>query len=666
MIDTQTLTRAANEARGLAIDAIHKAGIGHLGLPLGCAEIGAVLYGHALRVNPAQPRWVNRDRFVLSAGHGSMFLYAWLHLAGFAVSRDDLRKFRQLHSATPGHPEFGETPGVESTTGPLGQGVGNAVGMAVSLKMSAARYNTADHTIIDAHVVCLAGDGCMQEGVAMEAMAFAGHNGLDNLIIIYDSNDVTLDAQADQTQSEDAAARFAAIGFDVVTVDGHDMPAFLAAYEAAKAATSGKPQLIIAKTTIAKGIAEVEGTWKGHGEGGAKFGDAARARLGLPADEHFYVSPAVESHFAAHRSRLESAYTLWAGNYAAWCAANPALAAELEAAQAGTRLSADQLLALIPPAPAGKANATRNAGGDILQPLAAQLPLLTTGSADLFGSTKNYLIGCGDFSRDNPRGRNFRYGIREHAMGAIANGLAYDGIWITSGATFLTFSDYMRGSIRLAALSHLPVGYFFTHDSVGVGEDGPTHQPVETTSSLRLIPGLDVMRPADAEETAGAVAAAISRTDGPTALILTRQNVPDLSTIPVAERRAGTLRGAYVARAESGPLTGIIIGSGSELHLALAAADQLGAGVRVVSMPSMERFLRQPADYREAVLPAACTRRVAIEAGVTHLWYRFVGPAGAVVGIDRFGLSAPGNQVMEHLGISTPALVAVCRQTFGQ
>lgn len=656
-MEIDLLKQAADQARGLAIDAIHKAGIGHLGLPLGCAEIGASLFSEGLSFNPDAPRWINRDRFVLSAGHGSMFLYAWLNLAGYDLPMEEIRNFRQLHSKTPGHPEFGETDGVECTTGPLGQGVGNAVGIAVSQVMSAKRYNSAEHTIFDSHVICLAGDGCLQEGVAMEASAFAGHFGLDNLILIYDSNDVTLDAQAEATQSEDTAKRYEAIGFDVVTIDGHDLQAVSEAVRAAKANDNGRPKLIVAKTVIGKGIEEVAGTWKAHGEGGAKFAETARKGLGLP-DEPFFVSDAVCAFFNERKVARKQDYAEWETRYEAWKSAHPELAKELESAVAGERPSVENLLELIPVFAEDAKLATRAAGGKVMQPLAATLPLLTTGSADLFGSTKNYIEGAGEFSRDDRAGRNFRYGIREHAMGAIANGIVYDGIWITSGATFLTFADYMRPALRLAGLAKLPVFHIFTHDSVGVGEDGPTHQPVETTSSLRLIPGMQVIRPADPEETAAAFAMAISRTDGPVSLILTRQGLPNLNSIPVETRRQGTLRGGYVARPETGPLKHILIASGSELQHAMAAADELGDGVRVVSLPSFEVFDQQDADYRESVLPDSCRSRVAIEAGVGGLWYKYTGLDGKIVSIDRFGLSAPGGTVMEVLGMTAKSVVA--------
>jgi transketolase len=659
-LQTSILEKASNEARGLAIDAVHACASGHLGLPLGCAEIGAVLFGHALSLNPDEPRWINRDRFVLSAGHGSMFLYAWLHLSGFDLPMEQIARFRSLHSMTPGHPEFRETPGVEATTGPLGQGVGNAVGMAVAGQMAAARFNTPEHAIFDHHVVCLAGDGCMQEGVAMESVEFAGHQRLDNLILIYDSNGVTLDAMAEKTQSENTAQRFKAIGWDVQAVDGYDMPAFLKAFNKAKKAKSGRPQMIIARTIIAKGIPEVQGTQKGHGEGGAKFADSARAGLGLPPDRHFFVSDDVRAYFSERKRRLLRAHKRWCRTFKAWREANPEKAVLLDSA--GAKPSAAHLLTKIPLfAPDVKLGGTRAAGRDVLQPVAAELPLLIGGSADLYGSTLNYIAADKDFDPSNRSGRNIRFGIREHGMAAIANGVAYDGLFRPSIATFLVFADYSRPPMRLAALSRLPVLYIYTHDSIGVGEDGPTHEPIETVSALRLIPNMEVIRPADPEETAGAFAAALERTDGPTLIALTRQGVPVLNEISPHVRRAGVLKGAYVALQESAPLGVILLSSGSELQLALAAAKVLGPGARVVSVPSFEIFDRQPAEYRESILPGACRRRVAVEAGVTALWRKYVGLDGAVVGIDRFGLSAPAPVIYTELGITAEAVVAAAR-----
>ena len=647
---------AANQARGLAIDAVHACHSGHVGLPLGSAEIGAVLYGHALSVNPDEPRWLNRDRFILSGGHGSMFLYSWLHLAGFDLDLEELKNFRQLHSKTPGHPEFKETAGVESTTGPLGQGIGNAVGFAVSQKMAAAKFNTDTHTILDNHIVALAGDGCIQEGVAQEASALAGHLHLDNLIVFYDSNDVTLDAMADRSQSEDTAMRYEALGWGVVTIDGHDLDAVAAAFSDAKAA-KGKPQLIIAKTEIARGIPEVAGTSAGHGESGAiKHSENAHQILGLP-EERFHVSEDVRAYFAELKQARTEVYNTWKTTYDEWSEANGELAAALEAG-ASAPVDVDDLLSKIPVAEADAKLATRAAGSNVLQPIAQACPELISGSADLHGSTKNYIKDGGDFLPGNDSGRNLLFGIREHAMGALLNGVAYDGIWRASGATFMVFADYLRPSIRLASLAGLPVIYIFTHDSVGVGEDGPTHQPVETVSGLRVIPNLDVIRPCDTEETAGAFVAAMERQDGPTVLSLTRQGVPNINTVNSEERRHGVLKGGYVIKKETGPLEVILIGTGSEVQHAIAAADEIGPGARVVSMPSMLRFDVQSDEYKESVLPSSCTKRIAIEAGVTGLWYKYVGLEGKVLGIDRFGISAPGNTVMAELGMTGSNVVS--------
>lgn len=654
-----SLREAAKIARGLAIDAVHACSSGHLGLPLGAAEIGAVLFGHALRYHPQEPKWMNRDRFILSAGHGSMFLYSWLHLAGYDLPLQELRNFRQLHSKTPGHPEFGETPGVEATTGPLGQGVGNAVGYALAGKMAAARFNSSTHTILDYHVFALAGDGCLQEGVSAESAALAGHLGLDNLIVIYDSNDVTLDAMAKVTQSENTAQRFSSYGFDVVTIDGHDMRAISKAIEDARSNDNGKPKLIIARTEIGRGIPEVAGTAKAHGEGGAKFAAAARQGLGLPADP-FYVSDQVRRYFQEHQARLIDQYRAWSATYNSWRAANPGQAGVLEAGYRGDVPS--DLTNTIPEFANDYADATRNSGGIVMQHVATRIPLLITGSADLFGSTKNYINDGLDQQRDQRMGRNVWYGIREHGMGAVLNGIAYDGLFRPSGATFAVFADYLRPSIRLAALAHLPVIYIFTHDSVGVGEDGPTHQPVETCSGLRVIPNLDVIRPGDPEEVAGAFAAAIQRIDGPTVLLLSRQKVATQKSLSARIRRQGALQGGYIARPETQPLHLILLATGSELQHAMAAAEQLGPGVRVVSMPCLERFDRQTNEYRDLVLPPTCTQRIAIEAGVPDLWHKYVGPSGRILGIPRFGMSAPGDAVMQELGMTVEALVKTARE----
>ncbi len=652
-LNVSALEMAARDARGLAMDAVAKCKSGHLGLPLGATEIGAVLYGHALSINPDEPRWLNRDRFILSAGHGSMFLYSWLHLSGFALSLDEVKNFRQLNSITPGHPEFHETPGVEATTGPLGQGVSNGVGYAISSKMCEARFNTPEHKIFNHHVVVLAGDGCLQEGVAQEASALAAHLELDNLILFYDSNNVTLDAMAPVTQSEDTAGRYKAYGWDVQEIDGNDLNEVFHAFEKAKAASSGKPQFIIAKTLIGKGIPEVSGTNKAHGEAGVKFVTEARKALGLP-EETFFVDPDTRSYFAKHKEQLKAEYAKWEETYKAWRKGNSDLASELDAAVSG---KVSDLLKVIPEFDPEASIATRKAGSDVLQPIAQAMPLLISGSADLHGSTLNYIKDGGDFNAKNREGRNLHFGIREHAMCGLMNGIAYDGIFRPSGATFLVFSDYGRPSIRIAALSHLPVVYIFTHDSVGVGEDGPTHEPVETVAALRAIPGLDVIRPGDPEETAGAFAAAFEKTDGPTMLVLSRQNLPTLKEISVEDRRQGAFKGGYIAKKESGKLEAILLATGSELQHAMKAAEELGAGTRVVSLPCFERFERQSAEYKESVLPKAVRKRVSIEAGISDPWFRYVGLDGKTVSIDRFGLSAPGGKVMEILGMTSAKVV---------
>lgn len=647
------LQQAANEARGLAIDAIAARASGHLGLPLGCAEIGAVLFGEIMDFDPARPQWPNRDRFILSAGHGSMFLYSWLHISGYNLSIEDIKNFRVKGSKTPGHPEFGETEGVETTTGPLGQGIGNAVGMAISAKMAQARFNSDSEKIFDHKIWCLAGDGCMQEGISAEAAAIAGVLKLDNLVLLYDSNDVTLDAAASKTMAEDTAMRFESYGWEVSKCNGHDIDAIRSTLLSAKNSASGKPRLVIFKTVIAKGIPEVENSAKGHGEGGAKFAEQARKNLGLPA-EKFYVSQQTYDFFAKAKAERALASAKWDELFAKWKSANPEKAEELQAcATKKYSESAEKLLGLIPTFPESDKSATRASGGVVMNALAQKLPYMITGSADLYGSTKNYIKGMGDFSAEDRAGRNLWLGIREHAMGAITNGIAYYGLFEPSCATFLTFAGYMMGSIRVSTLSRLRLQYVFTHDSVGVGFDGPTHQPVELVSMLRSIPRLDVMRPADSEECAAAWAHALARKDGPTALILSRQNLPIQNDIPVETRRLGTLRGAYIAKREVGALRKIIIATGSELQYAMQAG-KIEPDTRVVSMPCMELFERQSAEYKDEVLPADCRNRIAIEAGVTGMWYKY---AKKVVGTDDFGFSADTPELFEAFKINTQSLL---------
>jgi transketolase len=655
------LATAADEARGLAMDSIAAAHSGHMGLPLGAAEIGAVLYGSQMTYNAADPTWINRDRFILSAGHGSMFVYSWLNLAGFDLPIDELKQFRQHHSMTPGHPEFPSsehnTPGIESTTGPLGQGVSNAVGFAASEKMAEAVYNTADHKIFDHHIFALAGDGCFQEGVSAEAAAFAAHEKLDNLIVLYDANEVTLDKMAEYTQSEDIVKRYEAYGWEVFDIDGHDLTTVEETIAKAKASDNGKPKFIKCNTIIGKGMEETEGTNAAHGEAGVPYVDKAKKKLGLPEGEKWYVSQGTRDFFAEVQKANTAKYDAWQETFAAWKSANPELAAQLEDAVADKTMSAEEMFAAIPELKSG-AEATRVSGNKVIQNIAKLVPYYVSGSADLHGSTRNYINEGGNFGSGFDKsyaGRNLYFGIREHAMGSIMNGFAYHGLFKISGSTFLVFVDYLRPTIRVASLSELNrVSYILTHDSIGVGEDGPTHQPVETVSGLRVIPNLDVFRPADAEETVASMVHSVTRKEGPVALIFSRQNIKQNDGLDYMARRAGALKGAYVAKAEEGDLEMIIIATGSEVPHALDAAKDL-KGARVVSMPCMELFERQSDEYKESVLPSSCTKRIAMEAGVSGLWYKY---ASKVVGVDRFGFSAPGDTVMKELGMTAENLAS--------
>jgi len=654
-----SLATAANEARGLAMDSIAAAHSGHMGLPLGCAEVGSVLYGSQMQYNAKDPQWINRDRFILSGGHGSMFLYSWLNLAGFDLPMEELKNFRQHHSQTPGHPEFPNsehtTPGIEATTGPLGQGVANAVGAAASEKMAAAVYNTDDHKIFDHHIYALAGDGCFQEGVSHESACYAAHEKLDNLIILYDANEVTLDKMAEYTQSEDIIKRYEAIGWEVYDIDGHDLKVVEETIAAAKASDNGKPKFIKCNTIIGKGMEETEGTNAAHGEAGVPYVDKAKINIGIPEGEKWYVSEGTRDYFAEVQKKNEAVYDEWKETFAAWEKANPELAKQLDDAINDNVPSAAEMIEKIPELD-GDAEATRVSGFKVIQEIAKLVPNYISGSADLHGSTRNYINDGGNFGTGFDKsyaGKNLYFGIREHSMGSIMNGFAYHGLFKVSGSTFLVFVDYFRATLRVASLAELNrVSYILTHDSIGVGEDGPTHQPVETVSGLRVIPNLDVYRPADAEETVAAYVSSVTRKEGPTALILSRQNLDQNTDMPAMERREGALKGAYIAKKESDDLDLIIIATGSEVQHALKAAADL-PGARVVSMPCMEAFERQSDDYKESVLPSSCTKRIAMEAGVTGLWYKY---ASKVVGVDRFGFSAPGDIVMKELGMSAENL----------
>ena len=652
-------TLAINTIRTLSMDAVQKADSGHPGLPMGSAPLAYALWMRRLRFNPRNPGWHNRDRFALSAGHGSMLLYALLYLTGFDVSLDDLKNFRQWGSPTPGHPEHGDTPGVETTTGPLGQGAATAVGMALAEAFLARHFNRDGHTVVDHHTYALVSDGDLMEGVCLEAAALAGHWGLGKLIYLYDDNEVTLDGPADMIFSEDIALRFGAMGWHVSRVaDGNDVAAIDKAIAEAKDVTD-KPSLIAVRTIIGYGSPNKQGSSAAHGSPlGEDEVALAKQNLGWGTTDKFHVPGDALEHFRSAVDTGAAAEAEWQDRFQAWRAACPDLAAEWERAMAGE--FAPGWRAALPSWEAGASIATRNAGGEALNALAKFAPTMIGGDADLAGSTKTLIDGAANTGPGQPAERNLRFGVREHAMGAIVNGLAlHGGIVKPYSATFFTFSDYMRPAIRLGALMDLPTVYVFTHDSIGLGEDGPTHQPVEHLMSLRVMPNLHVFRPADATETAGAWAA-IAELDHPAAIVLSRQNLPVLAGND-AGIHEGVARGAYVlSEHESGDIDAIIMASGSEISIALDAAgllEEADIRVRVVSMPCWELFEAQDDDYKESVLPSAVTRRVSIEAGATLGWSKYIGASGIAIGVDRFGASAPYTKIYEAFGL-TPGHVA--------
>jgi transketolase len=657
----------ANAIRALAIDAIEVAKSGHPGLPLGMADAAYVLWTRFLKHNPADPAWPDRDRFVLSAGHGSMLLYALLHLSGYELSLDDLRAFRQWESKTPGHPEYGLTPGVETTTGPLGQGFGIAVGMAMAERWLGERFNRPGFPIVDHYTYVLCSDGDLMEGISHEAASLAGHLRLGKLIALYDSNLVSLDGPTELTFTEDVAARFAAYGWQVLRVDGHQMAEVAEALAEARAERN-RPSLIIARTVIGYGSPNKAGKHIVHGEPlGVEEARLTRANLGWPLEPAFYVPEAVYEHMHLALEVGDRRQREWAALMARYRTSYPELAALWEQMQ--TRALPADWEALFPPlAPDAQAKGTRVTSGQVLNALAPVVPALLGGSADLGGSNHTTLKGAAPLSGESFAGRNIYFGVREHAMAAALNGMALHGGIIPYGGTFLVFSDYMRPAIRLAALMHLQVVFVFTHDSIGLGEDGPTHQPVEHLMSLRLIPNLHVFRPADANEVRMAWRHALERRDGPTALVLTRQNVPTLDRRQLAPAE-GALRGGYILRDAEGAQA-LLLASGSEVAVALEAADLLaGRGIptRVVSLPCWELFEAQERAYRESVLPPAMTARVAIEAGRTLGWERYLGPRGVALGVDRFGASAPSSELFRHYGLTArhvvEATLEVLRQT---
>ncbi len=651
MIPTDKARLCADAIRFLAADAVEKANSGHPGLPMGAADCAFALWGNYLSFNPEDPSWPNRDRFVLSAGHGSMLLYSLLHLFGYDLPLEELKNFRQWGSKTPGHPEFGHTVGVEVTTGPLGQGFANGVGMALASKMAAERFNTAEFSPIDHTVYALVGDGDLQEGISYEAAALAGHLKLGNLVYIYDSNSITIEGKTSLAWSENVAGRFGACGWHVQEIDGHNYEQIIAAIEAAKA-DKDRPSIIIATTHIAFGSPKCQGSSGAHGSPlGADEIAATRANLGWPHGP-FEIPQEVRDICQLRIDELKQKYSAWQRGFEVWHAANPEKSKmwdEMWHKHLPATL-AEELLAAV----AGKDGATRSLSGAVLQKAAALIPALVGGSADLSPSNNSDIKGAASVQAGNFGGRNLHFGVREHAMGAVVNGMALYGCFIPYGATFLVFSDYCRPSIRLSALMKLQSLFIFTHDSFFVGEDGPTHQPIEHVASLRLIPGLQVIRPADGTETAMAWQAALQY-GGPTALILTRQKLPVIA-------RAATftpedaLKGGYVVSSPAGTPDVVIMASGSELHVAAEATVLLasqGINARVVSVPCLETFSAQPQEYRSQVLPAGIPR-VAFEAGRGESWGRLIGCDGLFIGIEHFGASAPDKVLAEQFGFTTP------------
>ncbi len=654
------LTRLAIDTiRTLSMDAVQKANSGHPGLPMGAAPMAYALWMKHLRFNPRNPAWFNRDRFVLSAGHGSMLLYSLLYLTGYDVSLDDIKNFRQWGSNTAGHPEYGDAPGVETTTGPLGQGAATAVGMALAEAYLARYFNREGHEIVDHLTYVLVSDGDLMEGVCLEAAALAGHWGLGKLVFLYDDNEVTLDGAADMTFTEDIEGRFQAMGWHVCRVaDGTDVSAVDKAIAEAKT-VADQPSLIAVRTIIGYGSPNKQGSSAAHGSPlGEDEVKLTKENLGWSSTDSFYVPGKALEHFRGAVEAGAAAEKEWQRRFQAWRAAYPDLALEWDRAMAGE--FTEGWREALPSWQAGASLATRSAGGEALNALAAHAPTMIGGDADLAGSTRTLIKGAANTGPRQGAERNLRFGVREHGMGAIVNGLAlHGGIVKPYSATFFTFSDYMRPAMRLGALMDIPAVYVFTHDSIGLGEDGPTHQPVEQLMSLRLMPNLHVFRPGDATETAGAWAA-IAELDHPAAIVLSRQNLPVFAGND-AGIHEGVARGAYVlSEHESGDVDAIIMASGSEVSIALDAAgllEEADIRVRVVSMPCWELFEAQAEDYQASVLPSQVTARVSIEAGATLGWRRYLGADGIAIGVDRFGASAPFEKIYQAYGL-TPGHVA--------
>ena len=647
----------ANTIRGLSVDGVAAANSGHPGMPLGMADVCAVLWSEHMNFNPKNPKWLNRDRFILSAGHGSMLIYSLLHLYGYDLSMDDLKAFRQWGSKTPGHPENFVTAGVETTTGPLGQGVANAVGFALAEASLAARYNREGSEIIDHYTYVVAGDGCLQEGISHEACSFAGHNKLGKLIMLYDSNNITIDGPTHISFTEDTRKRFEAYGWQVLEIDGHDYDQINAAIAEAKKEKS-KPSIIICKTIIGFGSPNRAGTSKAHGEPfPAEEIELMKEKLGLPKDKSFFVPDEISDLRAKTQEKGESLENKWNELWENYKNKNQEAAKELENSIKG-EISKEALD--IPQFGSEKAIATRSASGTVLNHIAKYIPQLMGGSADLTPSNNTLPAGEESFSPENPKGRYIRYGVREHGMAAIMNGMALHGGVLPYSGTFFVFSDYMRPAMRMSALMEQQVVYVLTHDSIGLGEDGPTHQPEAHLWAYRMIPNMTVIRPMDANETAEAWKSALKNKKGPTCLVLTRQNLPvyDRAGLGWAKSEEAQ-KGGYVL-CEDKDFESIIIATGSEVELAVEAKAKLneqGVKVRIVSMPSTNIFDEQPQEYKESVLPKNILKRVAVEAGVTLGWYKYVGLEGRVIGLDRFGASAPYKTLYKEFGITTDAIV---------
>lgn len=658
---------AVNVIRGLSMDAVQKANSGHPGMPMGAADMAYVLWIKLLSHNPADPEWVNRDRFVLSAGHGSMLLYSLLHLSGYDLSLEQIKQFRQWGSITAGHPEYGLAPGVETTTGPLGQGFANGVGMALAERLLREMFASDGWSPIDHYVYAIVSDGDLMEGISNEAAGLAGYWGLGRLVYLYDDNNITIEGSTGLCCTEDVAGRFKALGWHVQKIDGHNRAEVEKAIKKARR-NKEKPSLILARTHIAYGSPNKQNSESSHG---APLGEdevrLAKEKLGLPQEEQFFVPKVVTELFASRAKKLKNAARRWRKKYENWRRDNPDKAELFDFVMDGN-IPAD-LEKRLPAFNSGDKLATRKASGAILQELSAALPQLIGGSADLGPSNNTVIKGAESVYKDNFCARNLHFGIREHAMAGILNGMVLHGGLIPYGGTFLIFSDYMRPSIRLAAMMGLRVIYIFTHDSIYLGEDGPTHQPVEQLMALRGIPNLRIFRPSDAEEVKVAWMQALRRKDGPTALLLTRQGVPPLDRTDLAPPE-GLTRGAYVIKKEKGPSAdALIIASGSEVHVSLEAAKKLeseGKSVRVVAAPSLELFESQPEHYRNSVVPPEVLCRISVEAGRTNCWKAYVEPFGASIGVDRFGASAPSAVMGEKFGFTADNVADVTRKSLSE